>query len=96
MTLRVPIVATANQTLSVTLAGQFCKITIVQRDGNVYLSLDANNVNVLNTRMCRNRTALVRGSNASFKGDLAFVDTRGNNDPDYIGFGSRYRLVYLP
>jgi c-di-GMP-binding flagellar brake protein YcgR len=40
MTLRVPIVATANQTLSVTLAGQFCKITIVQRDGNVYLSLD--------------------------------------------------------
>jgi hypothetical protein len=96
MTQRIPIIATANQTLSVTLGGQFCKITIIQRNGYVYLSLNANNVDVLNTRMCRDRTALVRGSHLSFRGDLAFIDTRGTSDPDYTGFGVRYQLVYLP
>jgi len=96
MTIRIPTVATANQTLTVTLGGQLCKITIIQRNGLVYLSLTANNTPVIDTRMCRDRTKLVRGAHLGFSGDLAFVDTQGASDPDYTGFGTRYQLVYLP
>lgn len=96
MTIRIPTVATANQTLTVTLGGQLCKITIIQRNGLVYLSLTANNTPVIDTRMCRDRTKLVRGAHLGFTGDLAFIDTRGKSDPDYTGFGARYQLVYMP
>lgn len=45
--------------------------------------------------LCRNRVYLVREAYLGFRGDLAFVDTAGNDDPQYAGLGTRWPLLYL-
>jgi hypothetical protein len=95
--LTIPLSATPSQSLRVTLAGQRCVIRVDQKyQGGVFLSLTANDVQILDSRMCRDRVKLVRGDYAAFAGNLAFVDTQGASDPDYTGFGTRYKLVYVP
>lgn len=96
MSTNIPIIATPNQSLTVNLGGQMCKITVIQRGDNVYLSLIANNINILTNTLCRDRVNLVRDSYLPFVGMLAFIDTQGYSDPDYSGFGSRYKLAYIP
>lgn len=96
MTVRIPIIAAPNQSLTVNLGGQICKLTILQRGTNVYLSLNANGVDIVTNSMCRDRVSIVRAKYLPFSGNLAFVDTQGHSDPDYSGFGTRYKLAYLP
>lgn len=38
---------------------------------------------------------LVSREYAGFSGNLLFIDTQGDKDPDYLSLGSRYSLVYL-
>jgi len=97
MTQYVPLAAVPSQVCTVTLGGQRCIIEVDQKDvGSVYLSLTANGISIVNFRLCRDRVSLVRSGYLPFSGTLSFVDTQGTSDPDYSGFGSRYRLVYLP
>jgi hypothetical protein len=96
MSIRVPIIASPNQSLTINLAAQTCKISINQRGALVYLSLTVNNIDVLTNKLCRDRVMLVRDAYLPFVGHLAFIDTRGADDPDYGGFGTRYKLAYLP
>lgn len=93
---KIPIIAAPNQTFSITLGGQQCRITVRQKSTGVYLDLVANNVAIVTTAICRDRVALVRNAYRPFTGNLAFVDTQGTTDPQYSGFGARYQLVYTP
>ncbi len=86
--------ATASQTLSVTLGGQFCKIAIYQKSTGVFLDLTVNDVPVNPGCSCLDRVSIIRL--AGFKGELRFVDTQGVSNPDYTGFNTRYKLVYTP
>lgn len=93
----IPLSPTPSQSLRVNLAGQRCVIQVDQKyAGGVFLSLTVNDTRVLDFRICRDRVKLVRAEYAPFAGNLAFVDTRGTDDPDYQEFGSRYKLVYIP
>lgn len=92
--LTIPLVATASQTLSVTLGGQFCKIAVYQKSTGVFLDLIVSDVAVNTGCICRDRVSIIRL--AGFIGELRFVDTQGTNDPDYTEFNTRYKLVYTP
>lgn len=94
MTDRIPLTASPQQRVSVTLAGQRCVIELEQRSTGLYINLALVGVPILTGRICRDRVGLVRTS--AFMGDLAFIDTQGTNDPDYTGLGGRYQLVYIP
>lgn len=97
MTQTIPITATPSQSLRITLGGQRCTILINQKDdGCVYLSLTADDASVLNSTICRDRVSLVRYAYLPFVGNLAFIDTQGSSDPDYTGFGARFKLAYIP
>lgn len=97
MTLRIPLIATPSQSLSVSLGGQQCEIQIDQKyTGGVFLSLVVNGISVISCAICRDRVSLVRHPYLPFAGTLAFIDTQGKTDPDYTGFGTRYQLAYLP
>lgn len=97
MTIRIPLIATPSQSLTVNLNGQQCEIKIDQKyTGGVFLSLVVDSVSVRAFAICRDRVSLVRQSYLPFVGKLAFVDTQGVSDPDYTGFGTRYQLVYIP
>lgn len=97
MTQYIPLTPAASQVCTVTLGGQQCAVHVEQkRSGGVYLSLSVGGVSVLNSRLCRDRVSLVRGQYLPFSGTLVFIDTQGASDPDYGGFGARYKLAYIP
>ncbi len=95
--MRVPLISTPSQSLTVNLGGQQCEIQIAQKyTGGVFLSMKVDGVQVVTSKLCRDRVSIVRAAYMPFVGELSFVDTQGTSDPDYTGFGSRYQLAYLP
>ncbi len=90
----IPISATPSQVLHVTLGGQSCRIAIRQKSTGVYLDLFVSNEPIVLSMLCLDRVRLVRQPYLGFSGNLAFVDTQGFADPDYVGLGERWQLVY--
>jgi hypothetical protein len=91
----IPIAATPSQTLSVTLGGQSCQISIRQKSTGVFLDLLVSNAPVVLSALCLDRVSIVRKHYSGFVGGLVMLDTQGVTDPDYTGFGSRYLLAYI-
>lgn len=96
MTDRIPLVAIPAQKLSITIGTQRCQISLYQKSTGLYFDLHLAGAPVVVGMLCCNRTNLVRNSYTPFVGNLAFIDTMGNDDPDYTGLASRFRLVYVP
>lgn len=90
----IPISATPSQTLSTTLNGQYCLISVRQKSTGVYLDLTVGTKVICAGAICLDRVGIVRL--AGFIGQLRFVDTQGTSDPDYTGFNARYKLTYQP
>lgn len=93
--LNIPLQATPAQSLSVVLNNQNCQINVYQKSTGLYLDLAVNNSPIVNAVICLDRVKIVREAYLGFQGDLAFADIQGTSDPDYMGFGSRYLLIYL-
>jgi len=87
--------ALAYQKFLVDLGGQQCQIALYQKSTGLYLDLTVNNVVLFTCEICRDRTLLVRYAYLGFIGDLAFYDSQGASDPNYMALGSRWQLVYL-
>lgn len=96
MTARIPLTAKPSQRLSVTLGTQRCNINVYQKSTGLYFDLTVAGTPVIAGMICRNRVNLIRHNHTDFVGQLAFIDTRGSQDPDYTGLGNRYQLVYVP
>lgn len=92
--LTIPIIATPSQVMTVTLGGQPCSIGIHQKDTGLYFDLKVSGVQIVQSMVCLDRVNLVRHEYLPFVGNLAFIDTRGTNGPEYSELGSRYKLVY--
>lgn len=93
--LTIPLAATPSQRLSVTLAQQSCGLAVYQKRTGLYLDLYAAGNMIIAGVLCRNLVYLVREAYLGFVGDLTFVDTAGDDDPQYSGLGRRWRLLYI-
>ncbi|KVH51171.1 hypothetical protein [Burkholderia diffusa] len=93
--LTIALAATPSQRLSVNLAQQNCGLALYQKRTGLYLDLYVAGTLVMAGVLCRNRVYLVREAYLGFHGDLAFVDTAGDGDPQYAGLGSRWLLLYV-
>lgn len=93
--LQIPLRAVPAQSLKCVLGGQNCTIVIAQKPQGVFVSVAVDNVPTVSTVIARDAVPLVCREYTGFTGNLLFVDTRGNDDPEYTGFGSRFALVYL-
>lgn len=94
--MQVPLQPVPNQTLAVTLARQPVQLALRQNGDNVYFDLQLNGEYIVRTRICRDRQRLLLDrAYTSFKGDFAFIDTQGTDDPQFSGLGSRWQLAYL-
>jgi hypothetical protein len=89
----VPLRPTPSQIVSVILGGQFCKIAVYQKQSRLFCDLRIDDALVAGGRLCHDRCRIVRS--VGFAGDLAFLDTRGLEDPVYTGLGGRFSLAYL-
>jgi hypothetical protein len=90
-----PLSAIANQTLTATLAGQDCTITLYQKATGLYADVSVAGVPLVQCVRVRDRIRWLRRVYLGFIGDLVMVDTQGLSDPTYDGLGSRYQLLYL-
>ena len=85
-----------NQTASMLAAGQLAGINLyTMSDGNLYIDILLNNVEILTGVLCLDRTLIVRAAYFGFIGDFIFVDTQGNNDPQFSELGARYQFNYV-
>lgn len=91
----IPIQATPSQQLNVVLGGQNCSISIYQKSAGLYVDLTADGVPVFMGRIARDGVPMIIQSCKCFVGNLMFIDTQDSSDPEYVGLGDRYELVYL-
>lgn len=88
----IPLKPVPSQTLQVTLDTQDARITVRTIGDLMYFSLEG----VAVTRLIRDRVRqLIDSKYHGFRGDFAFVDTQGTDDPIYPGLGDRWKLVYF-
>lgn len=93
--LAVPLQPVANQTLQVLVDNQACTIDLASTPYGLFMSLSVDGAAIISGVLCQNRNRIVRSAYLGFSGDFVFVDTQGNSDPDYIGLGTRFVLVWL-
>lgn len=91
----VPLQAVPSQVVTVTLAGQACRIAVAQRRTGLYVDLYVSDAAIITGVIAQDANRIVRDAYLGFTGDLAFFDTLGSQDPDYTGLGGRYFLAYL-
>jgi hypothetical protein len=92
----IPIQPVPSQQVLCVLAGQNCQIAIYLRGSKVYVDLNSNGTNMSLGVIAHNLVQLDScNSWDGFVGNLAFVDTQGVDDPQYVGFNTRWFLVYF-
>lgn len=90
----IPLKAVPSQAVNVVLAGQPCTIALAEIGGRQYLSLSNNGVVICRSVLVVNRSAIIRAKYTGFVGELAAVDTQGDDAPVYTGWGTRWLLAF--
>jgi hypothetical protein len=92
----IPLAAVPSQQFGINLDGQNCVISVYQKTTGLYLDVLFNGAPLSTTVRCLQDAQLLADRQyLGFVGDLVFVDTQGDTDPQYEGLGVRYFLVYL-
>lgn len=103
----VPLTAVPSQLVQAVLGGQSVAISIYQLGmapvQDLYLDLISNGTPIVNCRRCRAYSGsateaapflLLDAAYWGFQGDFLFIDTEGDEDPQYSGLGARWQLIY--
>ena len=90
----IPLAQVPSQKILVTLNGQNCTLILRSLDGKQYLSLSVDSNPVFYNTLIVDRIPLKKYRYLPFVGDIASVDTQGQEDPDYKQWNSRFQLVY--
>lgn len=90
----IPLKAVPSQAVNVPLAGQPCTIELREIGGRQYLSLSINGKVICRNVLVVNRSAIVRAKYTGFIGELAAIDTQGDDAPVYTGWGTRWLLAF--
>lgn len=106
----IPLNPSQSQTAQIVLGGQQCAIAVYTKVGYeltdvveletviqiIYFDLTVNGVDITSTQNCVNLARLLLNRQyLGVVGDFVFIDTQGNEDPQWEGLGTRWVLVYL-
>lgn len=90
----IPLKAVPSQSVNIGLAGQPCTIALAEIGGRQYLSLSINGSVICRNVLVVNRSAIIRAAYTGFIGELAAIDTQGDEAPQYSGWGTRWLLAF--
>jgi len=90
----IPLKAVPSQAVNAPLAGQPCTIELRDIGGRQYLSLSVSGKVICRNVLVVNRSAIVRAKYTGFIGELAAIDTKGDDAPVYTGWGTRWLLAF--
>jgi hypothetical protein len=92
----IPTIAAPSQILSVSLAGQSCRINLYEKTPwGLFLDLYVNDALIIAGTLCQDTLLTVRDKYLGFIGDLTFIDTQGSDDPLASGLGARWLFIYI-
>lgn len=91
----VPLKPLPNQSVTVSLGGQSCRLRVYQRSTGLFIDVSVSDTLIIGGVICENLRKIVRDSYLGFVGDLCFIDNQGSDDPDFTGLGGRWSLAYL-
>lgn len=95
MPVQVPLQPVPSQQLQIVLGGQNCQIAVYLLGPNLFVDTNVNGADISTAVLALNMVPLVPTVYLGFAGNLVFLDTQGNSDPEYTGLGSRYQLLYI-
>lgn len=84
---------TPAQSLFVPIGGVNALVTLAQKATGLYADVSVGGVPLVSSVLCRDGAPIINAPYLGFPGDLAFIDTQGNSDPDWLGLATRYALV---
>ena len=93
--IEIPVNSTADQQLSVVLAGQNCVIRIYTLSTGMYLDLSVDGNQICTGSLIWGNALIVKNRYNGFSGNLMILDTQGTDNPVYSGLGSRFVLMYV-
>jgi len=94
--LRIPLQQVPNQTLRASLGGLDCQILISQRERGVFVSVSASGLgDVASNALALTGVGIIDNELTGFIGQLVFIDTLADEDPDFSSFDDRFILMYL-
>lgn len=93
--LEVPITPVPAQIVRVVLADQNCQFFLYQKEQGMFFDANVNGIDISSGILAHDAVALIPQAYSGFKGNLMFVDSHGDSDPEYSGLGDRYSLIYL-
>lgn len=93
--LLLPIKPEPNQRFSVVLDNQNCTFELYQRYDRIYASVYIDETPLITGVICLDCTSLMQTSTTAFSGFLCFVDTLGNEPPQWEELGTRWQLVFF-
>ena len=93
--IEVPLQALPYQSLSTVLDGQNCVIEVRQLGNRVYCSLRSNDIQIVESAIALNFTAVNPYPNPNFHGALFFYDSEGDSIPQWEELGKRYKLMFI-
>lgn len=91
----VPLQPVPSQIVSANLDNQNVQLNVYQKHFGLFIDVYSNNDLIIGGVICQDRNRIVRSLYLGFSGDFLFIDTQGEEDPDYTGLGARFSLVYL-
>lgn len=93
--LEIPLQPVPCQSTKVVLGGQNCQLLIYQKPQGIFVDINVDGVDIAVGTIARDAVPLICRDYAGFIGNILFLDTRGNSDPEYSGLNDRFKLVYL-
>jgi len=103
----VPLTAVPSQLVQANLNWQSVSIAVYQLGmapvTDLYCDLTSNGAPIVTCRKCRAFSGsatdaapflLLDSAYRGFQGDFLFIDSEGDEDPQYSGLGSRWQLIY--
>jgi len=94
---QIPLSQIQAQTLNVTLAGQYCTLSIYWRQARLYLDLSVGQTVICKGAVCQNRADVLQSKSPYFVGTLHFFDLQGERPPqwEHLHTGTDGRFVFL-
>lgn len=83
-----------SQTVTTTLSGKQARLWVRQLSSGLYVDVWLDETPFLMGALCLTGVPLIRNPASILPGELVFIDTEGNEDPDYTGLEKRWVLVY--
>lgn len=92
--MEIPLSAVPFQTVSAVVNGQNYRITVRQNGAFVYTSVMVDGEKVVDNALAVARGRVIPFAQTVAQTMLYWLDTQGNDRPQYEGLGDRWKLVY--